>query len=73
WSIIGDRKELTIYGAHISGLEGYEVAIRTLADRSIDVKDIVTHQFALKDWKQAFDLAYAGDESIKVVLIPDMD
>ena len=73
WSIIGDRKELTIYGAHISGLDGYEIAIRTLANGSIKVNDIVTHKFALKDWKQAFDMAYAGDESIKVVLVPDLD
>lgn len=73
WSIIGDRKELTVYGAHISGLDGYETAVRTLADGSIKVDDIVTHQFPLKDWKKAFDMAYAGDESIKVVLIPDMD
>lgn len=70
WSIIGDRKEMTIYGAHISGRDGYEIAIRTLADGSIKVDDIVTHKFPLKDWKEAFELQADGKESIKVVLIP---
>lgn len=72
WSIIGDRKELTIYGAHISGLDGYPIAIRTLAEGLIKVDDIVTHKFPLREWKKAFDMAYAGDESIKVVLMPEM-
>lgn len=72
WSIIGDRKELTIYGAHISGQTGYPVAISLLEKGIIHVEDIVTHQFSLKDWKEAFDMAYAGDESIKVVLKPEV-
>jgi len=72
WSVIGDRKELDIRGSHISGQHGYEVAINLLEKGVIKVDDIVTHQFALKDWKTAFDMAYAGNESIKVVLKPDM-
>ena len=72
WSVIGDRKELDIRGSHISGQHGYEVAINLLEKGVIKVDNIVTHQFALKDWKTAFDMAYAGNESIKVVLKPDM-
>lgn len=71
WSIIGDRKEMDIRGAHISGQHGYEVAISMLEKGIIQVDEIVTHQFALKDWKTAFDMAGTGDESIKVVLRPD--
>ena len=70
WSIIGDRKELNIVGSHISGLHGYEVAISGLEKGTIHVEDIVTHQFPLKDFKQAFELAEKGDDSIKVVLVP---
>ncbi len=73
WSIIGDRKELTIYGAHISGLDGYEIAIRTLANGQVKVDQIVTHKFGLHQWKEAFDMAYEGKESIKVVLMPELD
>lgn len=70
WSIIGDRKELNILGSHISGLNGYKVAIDFLEKGIIKVDDIVTHKFPLKDFKEAFALAEKGDESIKVVLIP---
>lgn len=70
WSIIGDRKELTIYGAHISGHTGYSTAIRMIENGSVDVSDIVTHTFKLSEWKDAFALAEKGETSIKVVLVP---
>jgi L-iditol 2-dehydrogenase len=70
WTTIGDRKELDIIGSHISGLNGYAVAIDMLEKKIIKVDDIVTHTFFLKEWKQAFEIANKGDDSIKVVLIP---
>lgn len=70
WSIIGDRKELTIKGAHISGQEGYPVAISMLEKGLIKVDDIVTHEFKFKDFQEAFDMASKGQESIKIVLEP---
>jgi L-iditol 2-dehydrogenase len=70
WSIIGDRKELTILGAHISGQDGYPIAIRMLKDKLILVDDIVTHSFKFSDFLKAFELASAGAESIKVQLTP---
>lgn len=68
WSIIGDRKELDVLGAHISGRHGYEIAIDMLAKGLVDVSKIVTHEFRLKDFKEAIALARKGDESIKVIL-----
>lgn len=70
WSVIGDRKELDILGAHISGLDGYPVAIDMLEKGIIHVDKIVTHTFPLSDWEEAFALAGTGEQSIKVVLIP---
>lgn len=70
WSVIGDRKELNIAGSHISGLDGYPVAIDSLAKGTIRVDDIVTHQFPLEQYMEAFALAEKGDDSIKVVLVP---
>lgn len=70
WSIIGDRKELTIKGGHISGQNGYKIAIDLLDKNMINVEDIVTNTFKLKDFKQAFDVSEKGDGSIKVLLIP---
>jgi len=70
WSIIGDRKELNILGSHISGFNGYLVAIDFLQKGIIKVDEIVTHEFPLKEFKKAFKVAEKGDDSIKVVLIP---
>lgn len=71
WSIIGDRKEMTIIGSHISGLGGYEVAIDSIVNKKVLVDDIVTHMIPLKDWEEAYALSEKGDTSIKVALIPD--
>jgi erythritol/L-threitol dehydrogenase len=68
WSIVGDRKELDVLGAHISGLTGYEIAIDLLARKRIDVSEIVTHVFPLEQFKEAFAVAKNGTESIKVVV-----
>lgn len=68
WSIIGDRKELDIRGAHISGLTGYEIAIDMLAKGVIDVTGIVTQVFELERFQEAFATAKKGTESIKVVV-----
>lgn len=70
WSIIGDRKELDVYGSHISGLDGYPVAIDFLEKGIISVDKIVTHVHPLKSWEAAFNQAGEGIDSIKVVLKP---
>ncbi|MBD5657025.1 MAG: alcohol dehydrogenase catalytic domain-containing protein [Candidatus Eremiobacteraeota bacterium] len=69
WSIIGDRKELDVLGAHL-GPYCYPRAIRYIADRTIDVRGIVTHEFDLADFKKAFDTAERGVDSLKVVMRP---
>jgi 2-desacetyl-2-hydroxyethyl bacteriochlorophyllide A dehydrogenase len=68
WSIIGDRKELDVRGAHL-GPYCYPVAIDLFERGLITSKGIVTHAFALDDWEQAFALANSLD-SIKVLLKP---
>ena len=70
WSIIGDRKELTILGSHISGHDGYEVAIRSIADGSLKVDDIVTHRYGLEAFEEAYRTAEAAVDSIKIVFEP---
>jgi L-iditol 2-dehydrogenase len=69
WSIIGDRKELTIKGAHISGKDGYRIAINMLETGRINIDPIVTHKYPLAEFKKAFEIAENGEESIKTVLI----
>lgn len=69
WSIIGDRKELDIYGAHL-GPHAYPLAIDFLHKRKIDMDGVVTHRLPLAEFERAIALVASGTESIKVILEP---
>ena len=69
WSIIGEKKELTIYGGHISP-STYPIAIELLEKGLVSTDRIVTHQFKLEEFHEALAQAEKIDESIKVLLIP---
>jgi L-iditol 2-dehydrogenase len=69
WSIIGEKKELDVLGAHISP-NTYPIAIDLLSRKLIKVEGIVTHKFPLKDFEAAFKQAEKLDESVKVLLLP---
>jgi L-iditol 2-dehydrogenase len=68
WSIIGDRKELDVRGAHL-GPYCYPIAIDLLARGHVTSKGIVTHGFSLEEWDEAIRVADSL-ESIKVLLKP---
>jgi len=69
WSIIGDRKELNIYGAHLSPY-CYPYVIKYILDGSLPTDGVVSHQFSLDDWEKAFSMAEEADKSIRVAIIP---
>jgi len=70
WSIISDRKELDLLGSHLSPW-CFEPVIKWIYDGSLPTEGVVTHKFALDDWKKAFETAAtAADNAIKVALIP---
>lgn len=69
WTVIGDAKELTIYGAHL-GPGCYPKVISYLQRRMLRTEGIVTHQLPLDRFAEAFDLVHSGGSSIKVLLIP---
>ncbi|GBQ99742.1 zinc-binding dehydrogenase [Asaia lannensis] len=69
WSIISDRKELDVLGAHL-GPYCYPFTIAAIADGRLPVEGVVTHSLPLAQWKEGFDLMKKGDKSIKTVLIP---
>jgi len=66
WSIIGDRKELDIRGAHL-GPYCYPIAINLLSRGLVTSKGIVTHRYSLKEWDQAIAVANSLG-SIKVLM-----
>lgn len=69
WSIISDRKELNLFGAHLSP-HCYESVIEWIQDGKLPTKGVVTHKLPLDEWKKAFELAKTGDHALKVILIP---
>jgi len=66
WSIIGDRKELDIRGAHL-GPYCYPIAINLLSRGLVTSKGIVTHRYRLEEWDRAIAVANSLD-SIKVLM-----
>ena len=67
WTIIGDTKELTIHGAHLSP-HTYPIAIDMLRHKALPMERIITHRLPLVQFQQGIDLVGSGDASIKVVL-----
>ncbi len=68
WSIIGDRKELEIRGAHL-GPYCYPIAINLLERGLVTSKGIVTNEYPLDQWDTAIKVANSLD-SIKVLMKP---
>ena len=70
WTVIGNNKELTIYGAHLSPYN-FDTVIEWLNNGKLPSDGVVTHILKLEDYEEAFRLAKTGDDhSIKVVLTP---
>jgi threonine dehydrogenase-like Zn-dependent dehydrogenase len=69
WTIIGSAKELNIHGSHL-GPYCYKPVLEWMANGRLSTKGVVTHKFALDDFKKGFETAGKGDDSIKVVLVP---
>ena len=70
WSVIGDRKELTIKGAHL-GPYCYPIAIDMLSKGLLPMDDIVSHTLPLEDFQSGFDMVTSGAGSVKVALKPN--
>lgn len=69
WTIIGDTKELTIHGAHLSPY-CYPIAIRMLEQGLLPMDQIITHQLPLSSFHAGMEMVASGKQSLKVTLIP---
>ncbi len=69
WSIISDRKELDIAGAHLSPY-CYPRVIKGIADGSLPSDGVVTHTLPLEKFMEGFELVMSGKNALKVVLVP---
>lgn len=66
WTIIGDRKELTIKGAHLSP-HCYPLAMRMLEQKMLPMNEIITHRIPLEDFQKGISLVQSGSGSVKVL------
>lgn len=62
-------KELIVTGSANSRRRDYEVALRLIESRRIDVEPMVTHRFPLRSAVEAIEKSASG-EGIKVAIIP---
>ena len=69
WTLIGDQKELDIYGSHL-GPFCYPLAIEHITSGKIDVSRIVTHELPLTEFERGLQMVNEATESIKVQLVP---
>lgn len=69
WNVIGDGKELTIKGSHLSALTFHSV-IEGIKSGLIRTEGLISHSFSFEDWKEAFEAAEKEPEAMKVMLIP---
>ncbi|HML48141.1 MAG TPA: alcohol dehydrogenase catalytic domain-containing protein [Clostridia bacterium] len=68
WSILGDAKELDLYGVSLSP-HCFPKVIEGMRDGVLRTQGVVTHQLPLERFEEAFRLAKRR-ESIKALLIP---
>ena len=68
WSIIGDTKEITIYGSQLSPY-CYAPTMEGIVSGTIPTDGVITHEFPLSAWREAFNTARSGD-AIKVIIRP---
>lgn len=70
WNMIGDGKELTIRGSHLSG-RTYPAVLRGIETGRIRTDGLVTHTFGLSRWQEAFAVSESEPGALKVLLVPD--
>ena len=56
WSVIGDEKELDIYGVHLSPY-CYDFVIEHICSGELKTNGIVSSLYSLEDWEDAFEHA----------------
>jgi erythritol/L-threitol dehydrogenase len=69
WSVIGDRKELDIFGAHL-GPYRYPLAIEYLHAGVVQAEPLVTHRLPLDAFQRGIDMLLDG-QGIKIMLLPN--
>ena len=70
WSIIGDKKELDVLGAHISPYS-YPYVIGRMHSGELKTNGVVTGLYPLDDWEAAFEQAGGQYGGLKTAFLFD--
>ena len=62
--------ELTINASYSSSPKDYQTALNLIDNKSINVKDLITHHFGLDDLNNAINIAANPQDSIKIMINP---
>ncbi len=70
WNIIGDGKELTILGSHLSA-KTFNAVIKGIESGLLKTDEgLISHHFPLKEWEAAFKTLKEDPEAMKIILVP---
>jgi L-iditol 2-dehydrogenase len=69
WSIIGDRKELDIFGSHLSPY-CFPYVIDGIASGTLKTDGVIKTIFKLEEWEKGFEYATGKHGDLKVALLP---
>ncbi|GHV74631.1 erythritol/L-threitol dehydrogenase [Spirochaetia bacterium] len=69
WSIIGDRKELDVLGAHLSPY-CFPFVIEGITKGTLKTDGMIKTTFKLEEWEKGFEYATGKHGDLKVALIP---
>ena len=67
WSIIGDRKELDVLGAHLSPY-CFAPVIENISKGKLKTDGVVTKLFKIEEWEKGFEYATGNQGDFKVVI-----
>ncbi|PWJ50929.1 alcohol dehydrogenase catalytic domain-containing protein [Faecalicatena contorta] len=68
WSIIGDRKELDILGAHLSPY-AFPFVIENIENGNLNTGGVISKEFKIEEWEKAFEYATGKYGDFKVALV----
>ena len=69
WNIIGDGKELTILGSHLSAL-CYPAVIRGIQTGLLRTEGLISHTFSLSQWQEGFETPKVDKNAMKILITP---
>ena len=69
WSIVGDRKELDVLGAHLSPY-CFPYVIDGISSGILKTKGLIKTIFKLEEWEKAFEYATGKHGDLKIAFVP---